>query len=49
MEVFAWNKTSQSLIILTLAVRLPPVRVISVHYMQDVTLSKHDAKLTTWN
>jgi len=38
MEALAWNKASQYLIILSLTISLPPVRVIFIDYMQDIAL-----------
>ena len=49
MKVFAWNEASQCLIILSVTISLPPVRVILIDYMQDVTLPEQNAKFSTRN
>ena len=49
MKLLAWNEAGQCLVILSLTISLPPVRVIFIDYMQDVTLSEEDAKFATWN
>ena len=44
LEGFAWYQTSQCLILFTLPIRLPPIRILLRDHVQHVTLLKTDTQ-----
>lgn len=49
MEGFAWNESSEELVIFPFSVRLPPVWVVLIQDVKDIALDKGHSKLSTWN
>lgn len=49
LEAFGRNESGQTLFIISVAVRLPPVAVLPIDHVQNVAFLEADAQLPAWN